>query len=135
MTHTRTALAEWAASDHATGHRFDKGVVSAQVALDDTNLAPAGSIKSSARDMAQWLRFQLANGAIDEKRLVSEQALAETKAPQLALRVEKASREINPFTNVQSYAMGWIVQDYRGELLVPHGGGLHRFRTAGAALR
>src|SRR5437667_170107 len=48
MTRTRTAFADWAASDHATGHRVDKGVVSVQVALDDTNLAPAGSIKSSA---------------------------------------------------------------------------------------
>ena len=38
--------------------------------------------------------------------------------PQMALRVENASRDINPFTNLQSYAMGWNVQDYRGELLV-----------------
>ena len=134
MAHTRTAFAEWARSDHATGHRFDKGVVSVQVALDDTNLAPAGSIKSSARDMAQWLRFQLANGAIGDKRLVSEQALGETKAPQLALRLDKAARELNPFTNLQSYAMGWNVQDYRGELLIAHGGALNGFRTQVALL-
>jgi CubicO group peptidase (beta-lactamase class C family) len=134
MTRTRTAFADWAASDHAGGHRVDKGKVSAQTALDDTNLAPAGSIKSSAHDMAQWLRFQLAGGVIDGKRLVSEAALNETRSPQFALRVEKASRELNPFTHVQSYAMGWNVADYRGELLVAHGGALNGFRTQVALL-
>src|SRR5207244_5676608 len=78
MIHTRTAFADWATSDHATGHRFAHGALSVQPALDDTNVGPAGAIKSSARDMAQWLRFQLANGTIGGKRLVSEQALNET---------------------------------------------------------
>jgi CubicO group peptidase (beta-lactamase class C family) len=134
MTHTGTAFAGWAASDHATGHRFAHGILSVQTALDDANLAPAGSIKSSPRDMAQWLRFQLANGEIGGKRLVSEQALSETKTPQMPLRLEKAARDINPFTHVQSYAMGWNVQDYRGELLVTHFGALNGFRTAVALL-
>src|SRR5215204_881409 len=35
-------------------------------------VAPAGSINSSANDMTKWLRFVLAGGAIDGKRLVSE---------------------------------------------------------------
>jgi CubicO group peptidase (beta-lactamase class C family) len=134
MTSTRTAFADWAPSDHATGHRFARGAISVQTALDDTNVGPAGSIKSSARDMAQWLRFQLAGGAIGDKRLVSEEALNETRAPLMALRIDKQSRENNPFTHVQSYAMGWNVQDYRGETLVSHGGALNGFRTAVALL-
>jgi CubicO group peptidase (beta-lactamase class C family) len=134
MMHTRTAFADWAPSDHATGHRFVKGAISVQPALDDTNVGPAGSIKSSARDMAQWLRFQLAGGAIGGKRLVSEEALGETKAPLMALRVDKQARENNPFTHVQSYAMGWNVQDYRGETLLSHGGALNGFRTNVALL-
>jgi len=134
MTRSRTTFTDWATSDHATGHRYAKGVVSVQPALDDTNLGPAGSIKSSARDMAQWLRFQLGNGAIGGKRLVSEEALNETKSPQMALRVDKNARDINPFTHVQSYAMGWNVQDYRGELLVTHSGALNGFRTSVALL-
>lgn len=134
MTRTRSEFAGWETSDHAAGHRYAKGVFSLQPAVDDTNLGPAGAIKSSARDMAQWLRFQLANGAIGGKRLVSEEALNETKTPQMALRVDKNAREINPFTHVQSYAMGWNVQDYRGELLVTHGGALNGFRTNVALL-
>ena len=103
-------------------------------AEDDTNVAPAGSVKSSAHDMAQWLRFHLASGAIDGKRLVSEEALTETKMPHFALRFDKQAHETNPFMNVQSYAMGWIVQDYRGELMVSHSGAINSFRTQVALL-
>ena len=134
MTHTRTAFADWAPSDHATGHRYAHETITVQPALDDTNVGPAGSIKSSARDMAQWVRFQLTDGTIDGKRLVSEDALNETKSPLMALRVDKHVRETNPFTHVQSYAMGWVVQDYRGELMVAHAGALNGFRTAVALL-
>lgn len=134
MTSTRTRFADWAASDHATGHNYSNGEIKAREATDDTNVGPAGSIKSSARDMAQWLRFQLANGVIDGKRLVSEDALNETKTPQMALRLDKQARETNPFIHVQSYAMGWNVQDYRGELMVSHAGALNGFRTQLALL-
>ena len=134
MTHTRSLYSDWPASDHATGHRFSHDTIAIQPMSDDTNIGPAGAIKSSARDMAQWLRFQLADGVIDGKRLVSEDALNETKAPQMPLRIDKQSRETNPFTHVQSYAMGWNVQDYRGELLVSHGGALNGFRTQVALL-
>ncbi len=134
MTSTRTRFADWAPSDHATGHDWSHDQAVIHPAADDTNVGPAGSIKSSARDMAQWLRFQLANGVIDGKRLVSEEALNETKTPQMALRVDKPSREINPFIHVQSYAMGWSVQDYRGELMISHAGALNGFRTQVALL-
>ncbi|HYS54499.1 MAG TPA: serine hydrolase [Thermoanaerobaculia bacterium] len=134
MTHTRTAFGDWAPSDHATGHRYANETITVQSASDDTNVAPAGSIKSSARDMAQWMRFQLTDGMIDGKRLVSEDALNETRSPQMPLRVDKLSRETNPFTHVQSYAMGWVVQDYRGELMLAHAGALNGFRTQVALL-
>ena len=134
MTHTRTAFANWAASDHATGHAFLHGATKPRAADDDTNLGPAGTIMSSAHDMAQWLRFQLAGGVIDGKRLVSEESLKETRAPLTPIRIDDESRLINPFTHVQSYAMGWNVSDYRGELLVAHAGALNGFRTQVALL-
>ena len=129
MTSTRTRFADWAPSDHAMGHNWTHDQAVVRQADDDTTIGPAGAIKSSARDMAQWLRFQLANGVIDGKRLVSEEALSETKTPQMALRVDKSSRETNPFIHVQSYAMGWTVQDYRGELMIAHAGALNGFRA------
>jgi len=134
MTSTRTRLADWNSSDHSSGHNYSNGEIKVREVVDDTNVGPAGSIKSSARDMAQWVRFQLANGVIDGKRLVSEDALSETKTPQMAMRVDKQARDTNPFIHVQSYAMGWNVQDYRGEFMVSHGGALNGFRTQLALL-
>ena len=134
MTHTQSRFAGWAGSDHAYGHNWSHQTITPHPAAEDTTLGPAGAIKSSANDMAQWLRFQLAGGVIDGKRLVSEAALNETRSPQMALTVDKTARSTNPFTHLQSYAMGWNTQDYRGELLVSHGGAINGFRTQVALL-
>lgn len=136
MTHTRIAFADWNASQHASGHRFDRaaGRISLQPMVDYTRIAPAGQIKSCVRDMAQWLRFQLAGGTIDGKRIISTEALEETHTPQTVIRLEGLGRETNPETNLESYALGWVVQDYRGQLLISHGGAINGFRTQVALL-
>lgn len=136
MSHSRISFAEWNAADHASSHQWNGETQQASVRafMNYDALAPAGTIKSSARDMAQWLRFQLAGGVIDGKRLVSQAALDETHMPQLVLRRDAESRETSPETNVSSYAMGWNVMDYRGELLIAHAGALNGFRTQVALL-
>lgn len=134
MTHTITRYDDWMKSDHAQGHSWSHQTVKPETTTNYDALGPAGTIGSSARDMAQWLRLQLGNGTIDGKKLVSAEALNETRSPQIALRVDKDNRENNPFTNVQSYAMGWNVLDYRGDLLVAHAGALNGFRTQVALL-
>ncbi len=136
MNHTRTTVAEWNAADHATGHRYDSktGVMTPRSFEDSDNIGPAGVIKSSGRDLAQWLRFQLANGVIDGKRLVSADSLQETKSPQMVIPMTESTREILPETNILTYGLGWNISDYRGELLVSHGGALNSFRTQVALL-
>jgi CubicO group peptidase (beta-lactamase class C family) len=136
MTHTRTSFADWNASAHAQGYRWDPATqtVIAQQFNDYTRIAPAGTIKSCVRDMAQWLRFQLADGQIDGKRLISADALEETHKPNTVIRIEGVGKELNPETNLEAYALGWVVQDYRGQLLVSHSGALNGFRTQVAML-
>jgi CubicO group peptidase (beta-lactamase class C family) len=136
MSNTRVSIADWNASQHATGHRFDRhgDRLIAQSMTDYSPIAPAGTIKSNARDMAQWLRFQLAGGAIDGKRLLSAEALEETRMPQTVIRLEGTTRDANPESNMEAYGLGWIIQDYRGELLVTHAGSLNYFRTQVALL-
>src|SRR5579859_3360377 len=131
MKDSRVSIADWNRSDHATGHAWDSktGRMTPRTFIDYNDIAPAGAIKSSIRDMSQWLRFQLANGAIDGKRLVSVDALQETKTPQTIIRIDEGTREVAPETNILTYGMGWNVQDYRGELLVAHAGALNYFRT------
>ncbi len=132
MLRTVTSDADWNASaNRATGHSYDwkSGTVSVQKPIDTTTIGPAGAIKSSARDMAAWIRFQLADGVFEGKTLVDPAQLAQTKTPETVIRMSDTSRERNPETNVMAYAMGWNVQDYRGELLVSHAGALNGFRT------
>lgn len=131
MTRTVTSDSEWNAADHAMGHRWDavRQRLSPQTPIETKTLGAGGAIKSCARDMANWIRFQLADGFYDNRRLVDADALAETKTPQTVIRHEGLSRETNPETSLMAYGMGWTVQDYRGELLVSHAGALNGFRT------
>ena len=131
MTRTVTSDADWNAADHAVGHRWDAkaGRVVVQRPIETAVLGSAGAIKSSARDMANWLRFQLSNGAFDLHQLTDMKQIEETKMPHTPIRLENSTRDLNPETHVMSYALGWNVQDYRGELLVSHSGALNGFRT------
>lgn len=131
MTHTITSDADWNAADHATGYQYDwrTGRISPQRPSDTTTIGAGGAIKSSAADMANWLRFQLTNGTFNQAELTDAAMLEETKTPNTVIRMEGLAREANTETNVMSYAMGWVVQDYRGELLVSHAGALNGFRT------
>jgi CubicO group peptidase (beta-lactamase class C family) len=136
MKHTRIAMSDFFAADHATGHRYDrkKDAVIVQPFVDDDNVGPAGAIKSSARDLAEWVRLQLNDGTIDGKRIISAEALGETKRPQMIIRIDEDTKASNPETNILTYGLGWNVQDYRGELLVAHGGALNGYRTQVALL-
>jgi CubicO group peptidase (beta-lactamase class C family) len=132
MKRTRTLDADWTAeSDRAVGHRWDaageRAVVQKPIAT--ANLGSAGAIKSTAREMANWVRFQLAEGSFEGQRLVSAEALNETHTPQTIIRLQGSSKENNPESNLHSYGLGWFVQDYAGTLLVSHSGSLNGFRT------
>ena len=131
MNGTVLTDAEWMASNHAGSYRYDwkTGRFSPRRLIETDTIGAAGGIKSNARDMANWLRFQLAGGAFEGTQLVDPNHLAETKAPHTVIRVEGTTRELNPETHLLAYAMGWNVLDYRGELLVTHGGALNGFRT------
>ena len=118
--------------DHATPHYygFDKSV--SAIKWDEIDHAGgAGCVNSSARDMAAWLKFQLALGKFDGKRFLSERALKETHSPQMLIKPEGPFAVYFPakFTRFASYGLGWFVHDYRGANCVSHGGTLTGFRA------
>jgi len=79
--------------------------------------APAGAINSSARDMAQWVRFMLSNGMINGKRLVSEKNFDEL-----------VTKQINVGGPVD-YGMGWFLRKWNGHKVVEHGGNIDGFNS------
>jgi CubicO group peptidase (beta-lactamase class C family) len=124
------------AADHATPHAKSKaGKVETIAWRNIDNIGPAGSINAGVRDLGKWLRFQLADGTFDGKRLMSARLLDETHAPQIVIPldgqsgVQSFTREMNPETNLMSYGLGWTIQDYRGHIVVSHGGSIDGFRA------
>jgi CubicO group peptidase (beta-lactamase class C family) len=118
------------APDRATPHRADRqGRLRPIPWYVQSDPNPAGSIHVSARDLVGWLQFQLGDGTFYGRRLVSAANLAETHMPQFALRLEGLVRDANPDTLQMSYGLGWVIQDYRGHLLVSHAGVIDGFRA------
>jgi len=110
--------------DHALGYEYDESVKTArripfrsQRAV--SSIAPAGSIYSNAGDMAQWIRFMLAGGVFDGKRLVSEKNFNEIVSPQMK----------NIGGTDTSYGLGWFLINRKGHKIVQHGGSIDGFRA------
>lgn len=131
MNATVTSDADWETAEHALGYRWypSTDTLALQKPIDTATLGPAGAIKSSARDMADWIRFQLGDGMFGSSKVLDPEILEETRTPQTVIRMGNATRDSNPESTLMSYAMGWVVQDYRGEQLVSHAGALNGFRT------
>lgn len=89
---------------------------------DILEVAPAGSINSSANDMAQWLRFILNRGSVGGRQLISEATFQEWIKPQM------------PVTSSMSYGLGWFIQKWNGETIVQHGGNIDGFNSLVATI-
>jgi CubicO group peptidase (beta-lactamase class C family) len=123
MTSTVTAFDGLANRNVTAPHGLVRDSVYVKPHGNMDNIAPAGSILSSARDMAQWLRFQLNDGMVSGKRLVSSSALRETHTPQILMGAGAAGPPDSAgVTLFSTYGMGWMVQDYRHQLMWQHGG-------------
>ena len=123
------------AKDHATPHELREEKVEAIDWRNIDNIAPAGSIDSSVRDLTRWIRLHLDEGAFEGKVIVKPQSIHETHTPQMVIRTDDpTSRSVNEGTHMMAYGMGWAIQDYRGHHLVSHGGAIDGFRAMVALL-
>ncbi|HYG80067.1 MAG TPA: serine hydrolase domain-containing protein, partial [Pyrinomonadaceae bacterium] len=110
--------------DYALGYTYNsetketKNVPMREIAA----AAPAGSINSSARDMAQWLRLMLNGGVFEGKRLVSEKNFKELVEPR------------NKVSDNLSYGLGWFLREWNGHQVVEHGGNIDGFNAAVALM-
>ena len=77
-------------------------------------IGPAGGIGSTANDMAQWAIFQLGNGTVDGKELISPANMNYMHSPKTP---------VSPNMNTkQYYAQGWFYQEMPGGAMVWHNG-------------
>jgi CubicO group peptidase (beta-lactamase class C family) len=120
MTSTSSRYADFlAAPNRALGHVLVDGQWVAKYSRDPDAQSPAGGVSSSVRDMAQWLRLQLADGMVDGRQVVDATALGETHAPQIVNNpAQYPSIERSSF-----YGLGWNVSfDDQGRVRLGHSG-------------
>ena len=88
------------------------------------NAGPAGSINSSALQMAQWIRLQLGRGEFEGERLISEEAIGETHTSQMLIRKEGTWALTWPESDFLTYGLGWFLSSYRDVTMISHGGNI-----------
>jgi CubicO group peptidase (beta-lactamase class C family) len=99
------------------GQRYERRPMRA---LD--SIAPAGSLNSNVLDLARWVRFLLARGELEGRRLLPEELLAETWKPH---------NEAAPGVR---YGLGWFLREWNGLELIDHGGNIDGFAAEVALL-
>ncbi len=91
---------------------------------------PAGSINSNLRDMAQWVRFHLAEGKVGGKQLIKRETLLQIHSPQMVIPFDSVFKFlIADETPMISYGLGWFILPYRGHYMVNHGGNVPGFTS------
>jgi len=92
-------------------------------------LGPAGSVFSSAWEMAQWIRLHLAGGSYEGQRFLETSTLAEMHSPQVVMQIDTTQQRMFPTRNFSAYGLGWRMQDYHGRKVVQHTGSVNYTRT------
>jgi CubicO group peptidase (beta-lactamase class C family) len=107
-------------ANKAAIHVIVDGKPIARYKRDPDAEAPAGSASSSVRDLAEWLRLQLACGAWNGQSIVDSDALRETHSPQIV-------NGANPLTGApEYYGLGWNVShDAEGKVILGHSGAFY----------
>jgi CubicO group peptidase (beta-lactamase class C family) len=90
-------------------------------------LSPAGSISSSANDMARWVMMLLDSGKVDGKAIIPKGAILKTREPQSILG--NGGHMFNK-SHFSLYGLGWELYEYEGREFVGHTGGVNGFVTS-----
>ncbi len=86
-------------------------------------MGPAGSINSSANEMARWVKLHLNRGVIDGTPVIQPGTLQEMHSPQMIIPGVPEEEWASPV----SYGLGWFMETWRGHYRVHHGGAIDGF--------
>jgi CubicO group peptidase (beta-lactamase class C family) len=122
MTRTTFSFDEAMAGEYASPHSWDMTLANVPIdmALNHSILPvrPAGGAWSSVRDLARYVRLELANGRLpDGSTLVSEANLLARRVPQVRVGEESW------------YGIGLFLEDVKGIRVVSHGGSMFGYKS------
>jgi CubicO group peptidase (beta-lactamase class C family) len=113
--------------NYSLSYREEKGEPAEAGFLSNVDaIGPAGAVKASVAEMAQWLLLQLNKGRVGDRLIISEKNLLMTRTPQTVVAPpERKYVELGYAT----YGMGWNINTYQGRLMLSHGGSIEGFRN------
>jgi CubicO group peptidase (beta-lactamase class C family) len=88
-------------------------------------IGPAGAIVSNITEMSNWVLLHMNRGKYKDTSVISEVQVQQLHTPQMV--IPQISRY--PEMPYASYAMGWVVEPYRGYSKIHHSGGIDGFRS------
>ena len=94
-------------------------------------IGPAGSINTSARELARYVQFHLAYGKVGDTQLLKEDSARLMQLPQMVMTGPLQERlQDGPEISDPTYGLGLMVGGYRGRKHISHGGGIDGFISA-----
>lgn len=115
------------AANRSVAHTVTEGVLKKIPYGNIDNIAPAGSISSSANDMGKWVKMLLDNGKLGDQVIIPRSALAQTWLPHSIM-----GNGGPPFNrgHFALYGLGWFMEEYEGRKIISHTGGVNGFVTS-----
>jgi len=91
---------------------------------------PSSSINSNLEDMSRWLLLHMNEGKIDDRQIITKKTLDEIHSSQEAIPAEGDFQiAFCDETPVINYGLGWVVQPFRGHMMLNHTGGIDGFTS------
>jgi CubicO group peptidase (beta-lactamase class C family) len=87
------------------------------------NIGPAGSLISSAEEMAQWMIVQLDSGKTKKDTLWTSDQTREMWTMHTPIPVSSWYEQMLPSLHYRGYGLGWELYDLHGRKVVAHSGG------------
>lgn len=94
--------------------------------------APAGSINSSVKEMANWMLMNLNKGKFNNKQVVSTASLSYIQSPHITFPSISPEIGVSPEGNVCSYTtygLGWNIGTYYDQIILEHLGAIDGFSS------
>lgn len=89
-------------------------------------ISPAGSINSSAKEMANWLKIWLNEGKFEDTQVLPKKYVEKAINPLMLVGNGIADKQF-PDQHLNSYGYAWFTSSYKGHYRLEHGGNIDGF--------
>ncbi|MFI5133059.1 MAG: serine hydrolase [Chitinophagales bacterium] len=116
--------------DASLGYTVIKDSIIKKLDYYDINaMGPAGSINSSANEMANWVITWINGGKFNGKEILPASYVTQAMSSQMVVAPGLPDKEI-PDAQFSNYGFGWFLISYRGHYRVEHGGNIDGFSAS-----